>query len=178
MRAVGVHVVIAQHAHIATVDDRALRVFAFERVAAAVPEKLRLILPRGRRLRRVLVDPFPAFGEAIGRQRRVRLDLVVEIDARLDARILDRGVRLGIGGACRKPEEGEHAGKTHDADRRHRASGAHGKLLKGEGMRQRYSAAALWPSRALSLWISSSAASEITVPGGKIASAPAAYSAS
>ncbi|MEY9297204.1 hypothetical protein ABIF24_001835 [Bradyrhizobium elkanii] len=45
-------------------------------------------------------------------------------------------------------------------------------------MRQRYSAAALWPSRALSLWISSSAASEITVPGGKIASAPAAYSAS
>ena len=40
--------------------------------------------------------------------------------------------------------------------------------------RRRYSAASLWPSRALSLWISSSAASEITVPGGKIASAPAA----
>jgi hypothetical protein len=36
-----------------------------------------------------------------------------------------------------------------------------------------YSAASLCPSRALSLWISSSAASEITVPGGKIASAPA-----
>ncbi len=36
-----------------------------------------------------------------------------------------------------------------------------------------YSAASLWPSRALSLWINSSAASEITVPGGKIASAPA-----
>jgi methylmalonyl-CoA mutase len=44
--------------------------------------------------------------------------------------------------------------------------------------RRSYSAASLWPSRALSLWISSSAASEITVPGGKIASAPAAYSAS
>src|SRR5581483_8655122 len=29
-----------------------------------------------------------------------------------------------------------------------------------------YSAASLWPSRALSLWISSSAASDITVPGG------------
>ena len=36
-----------------------------------------------------------------------------------------------------------------------------------------YSAASLCPSRALSLWISSSAASAITVPGGKIASAPA-----
>ena len=34
-----------------------------------------------------------------------------------------------------------------------------------------YSAASLCPNRALSLWISSSAASEITVPGGKIASA-------
>jgi len=41
----------------------------------------------------------------------------------------------------------------------------------GEG--RHYSAASLWPSRALSLWISSSAASAITVPGGKIASAPA-----
>ena len=41
-----------------------------------------------------------------------------------------------------------------------------------------YSAASLWPSLAFSLWISSSAASEITVPGGKIASAPALYSAS
>ena len=39
---------------------------------------------------------------------------------------------------------------------------------------QYHSAASLlWPSRALSLLISSSAASEITVPGGKIASAPA-----
>ena len=36
-----------------------------------------------------------------------------------------------------------------------------------------YSAASLCPSLALSLWISSSAASAITVPGGKIASAPA-----
>ncbi len=42
----------------------------------------------------------------------------------------------------------------------------------------RYSAASLCPNLALSLWISSSAASEITVPGGKIASAPALYSAS
>ena len=41
-----------------------------------------------------------------------------------------------------------------------------------------YSAASLWPSRALSLWISSSAASAITVPGGKMASAPALYSVS
>ena len=41
-----------------------------------------------------------------------------------------------------------------------------------------YSAASLWPRRALSLWISSSAASEITVPGGKMASAPALWSAS
>jgi hypothetical protein len=43
---------------------------------------------------------------------------------------------------------------------------------------QGYSAASLCPSLALSLWISSSAASAITVPGGKIASAPALYSAS
>ena len=41
-----------------------------------------------------------------------------------------------------------------------------------------YSAASLWPRRALSLRISSSAASAITVPGGKIASAPALNSAS
>ena len=41
-----------------------------------------------------------------------------------------------------------------------------------------YSAASLCPNLALSLWISSSAASAITVPGGKIASAPALYSAS
>lgn len=37
-----------------------------------------------------------------------------------------------------------------------------------------YSAASLCPSRAFSLRISSSAASAITVPGGKMASAPAA----
>src|SRR6202011_3865606 len=42
-----------------------------------------------------------------------------------------------------------------------------------------YSAAArLWPSRRLSLRTSSSAASAITVPGGKIASAPALRTAS
>jgi len=40
--------------------------------------------------------------------------------------------------------------------------------------RPNYSAASLCPSRAFSLRISSSAASAITVPGGKIASAPAA----
>jgi hypothetical protein len=47
-----------------------------------------------------------------------------------------------------------------------------------EEVTENYSAASLCPSLALSLWISSSAASEITVPGGKIASAPALYSAS
>src|SRR6185295_14978476 len=42
--------------------------------------------------------------------------------------------------------------------------------LEGAGPAENYSAASLlWPSRALSLWINSSAASEITVPGGKIA---------
>jgi hypothetical protein len=48
----------------------------------------------------------------------------------------------------------------------------------GDQAARSYSAASLWPSRALSLWMSSSAASAITVPGGKIASAPALYSAS
>ena len=51
-------------------------------------------------------------------------------------------------------------------------------LARALARRVSYSAASLWPSRALSLWISSSAASEITVPGGKIASAPALYNAS
>ena len=52
-------------------------------------------------------------------------------------------------------------------------------LPEGAGPAENYSAASLLcPSRALSLWISSSAASAITVPGGKIASAPALYSAS
>ena len=48
---------------------------------------------------------------------------------------------------------------------------AAGAEILGEG--KYYSAASLWPSRAFNLWISSSAASAITVPGGKIASAPA-----
>ena len=46
--------------------------------------------------------------------------------------------------------------------------------ISARSVSESYSAASLWPSLALSLWISSSAASEITVPGGKIASAPAA----
>ena len=52
----------------------------------------------------------------------------------------------------------------------------HALLYNGEGSEARgrgYSAASLCPSRAFNLWISSSAASAITVPGGKIASAPA-----
>src|SRR6266849_5570523 len=54
----------------------------------------------------------------------------------------------------------------------------HGCMLAHLRETRSYSAASLWPSLALSLWISSSAASAITVPGGKIASAPALYSAS
>jgi hypothetical protein len=54
----------------------------------------------------------------------------------------------------------------------------HGSILAQLSPRGLYSAASLWPSLALSLWINSSAASAITVPGGKIASAPALYRAS
>src|ERR1700733_7642031 len=55
---------------------------------------------------------------------------------------------------------------------------AHGSKCYHKCLKSDYSAASLCPSLALSLWISSSAASAITVPGGKIASAPALYSAS
>jgi hypothetical protein len=47
-------------------------------------------------------------------------------------------------------------------------------IFGGDFRRQKYySAASLCPNLAFSLWMSSSAASAMTVPGGKIASAPA-----
>jgi hypothetical protein len=66
MRAVGAQVIVPDDAHIAISDDRADRLFAFER-PAAVAEKLRILLERGRGLGCILVHPPLALGEAVRR---------------------------------------------------------------------------------------------------------------
>src|SRR6185295_13675761 len=140
---------------------------------AAVAEQLRVLLARALRFRRRLVDPLAALGKAVGGERRIGLDLVVEIDLPVEYLVLELRVRLGLARSKRRGKNDQRARKTESAPER-------GSCCVHENPRRRpdYSAASLWPSRALSLWISSSAASAITVPGGKIASAPALYSAS
>jgi hypothetical protein len=83
--------------------------------------------------------------------------------------------RVVIGGvsASQRREACDRAGENDPASE-NECSGAQGISFEGNTVVDGcYSAASLCPNLALSLWISSSAASAITVPGGKIASAPA-----
>src|SRR5262249_55809087 len=113
------------------------------------------------------------FGETVRGERRISLDLVVEIDLPVEYLVLALRVGCGLASGERGGNKDQRACKTQDTLQR-RGCWVH-ENFPG---RRSYSAASLWPRRALSLWISSWAASAITVRGGKIASAPAAWSAS
>src|SRR5262249_46493346 len=146
-------------------DHRAQRIIPPE-FPAAFLEELRVLLELGRRVRSALVHPLPALGKAVRCQRRVGLDLGIEGNTGLDGLGLDRGVGLGVVGMCRRCQRNGRTNQEHRAGRRD-VGNAQSSDFPGKAGRA-YSAAALWPSRALSLWISSSAASAITVPGGKM----------
>jgi len=105
-------------------------------------------------------------------QARHRLDLVVEEDAGLDRLGLDRSVGLGPA-ATAAVSDATHATAATKHILRENVNAAGRKDNPFYRRVRNYSAASLCPRRALSLWINSSAASAITVPGGKIASAPA-----
>src|SRR3989442_7016128 len=97
MRGSGVHVVAADDAHIMTVDARAEIVAALEG-PAAVAKQLWVLFALAFRLRRALLHPLPAFGKAVGSERWVGLDRVVEIHARLEQFVFDGGVGLRLAG--------------------------------------------------------------------------------
>jgi hypothetical protein len=99
MGGVGVHIVITHDRDIAVADYRADGVSALI-ASAAIAEELRVLLQFGSRIRGILVEPFLAVGEAIGSERRIGFDLVVEINIGLDRLGLDGRIGLGVGGKC------------------------------------------------------------------------------
>ncbi|GLH78935.1 hypothetical protein SSBR45G_38440 [Bradyrhizobium sp. SSBR45G] len=110
MRAACVDVVVPEDADIAAGDDRADGEIALER-PFPVTEQLRVGLALRGGVSGVLVDPLLAVGEAIGRQRRISLDLRVERDAGLDCLVDDASVGLGLGGeGGRNSEQAQQGG--------------------------------------------------------------------
>ena len=165
MRAAGVGAVVAQHADI-TADHGAQEVGALEGPAPAPAEEFRFVPQRLRRFGPVALGPAASLGEAVleqaGKLAQPRLDRHGDLD-RLGA---DRDLRLGLGvGVGDDGGAGNHNDRSQDA-----VPDAHCHSF--------YSAACACPSRWLSDRSTPSAASAITVPGGKIASTPARLSAS
>src|SRR5260370_9444702 len=173
MRAACVHIVGHDAADLATVDSRARLVFPLHR-PRAIAEHLRVLLAFLLGVGAVLLRPCLALGETIRRQRRIGLDLAVKEHAGVDDLVLDCRVGLWVGGEDREGEARECADEPHPANERDECSGVHGNSFEAmAGGERNYSAASLWPSRALRSCISSAAASAITVPIGKVASAAA-----
>ena len=162
MRAAGIGIVGAQDADVAIGDHRHHRVVALQRPALAAAEQFRRILPFAVGFATLTVGPALAFAEDVGGKLGPGLDRVVESDADFDS--------LGLGGDDRL----RRAPRAQA-----RPEAASPAILVMPQRSTVYSAASLeCPRRTLSLRTSSSAASAITVPGGKIASAPALVSAS